>query len=151
MSLSIVNQDITTVTTGIVAHGVNCQGAMGSGVALAILRKWPIVYTRYMEIGASEELLATTHLISVDQDLYVANCYTQVFFGSDGKRYASLEAVDKCITDVVRHASLIELPVYLPKIASDLGGLDWDTEVCPVIQRINTEYPDVDITVCLFG
>lgn len=150
MSLSIVNKDITTVSEGIIAHGVNCQAAMGSGVALAILKKWPIIYDKYMEVGAGDDLLMTTHIIPVGPDLAVANCYTQVFFGGDGKRYASLEAVDKCIRDVVRYAQMIDLPVFLPKIASDLGGLDWETEVHPTITQINKDYPDVAITVCVF-
>jgi len=45
--ISIIKKDVTTVTKGVVAHGVNCQGAMGSGVAGAIRRKWPSVFIEY--------------------------------------------------------------------------------------------------------
>lgn len=151
MSVTFVNKDITAVTRGILAHGVNCKAVMGSGVALAIRHKWPIVYDRYIEVGADDELLGTTHIIPVSEGLFVANCYTQVGFGSDRSvKYADLEAVKKCIGDVLKWASIWDLPVYLPKIASDRGGLSWEEEVYPAIQELNTQYPEVEITVCLF-
>lgn len=39
--MRVIERDITTVEEGIVAHQVNCQGAIGAGVSGAICRKWP--------------------------------------------------------------------------------------------------------------
>ena len=36
-------EDITKATEQVIAHGCNCQGRMGAGVAKAIARKWPKV------------------------------------------------------------------------------------------------------------
>ena len=42
--MKYIVQDITTVEPpGIIAHGVNCQNIMGSGVAKALFQKWPLV------------------------------------------------------------------------------------------------------------
>lgn len=146
------NRDITTVTKGIVAHGVNCQGVMGSGVALYIKNKWPKAFERYVELGSGEQLLSTTQIVPVDQDLYVANCFTQVSFGNDRDvRYADVEAVQKCLSDVFRYASMVDAPIYLPKIASDRGGLSWEDEVYPIIETLNNEYNnELSVTICVF-
>lgn len=92
--------DVTAPTVGIIGHGVNCQGVMGSGVALTIRNKFPQAYEAYIEhcrdfLKDSEpyELLGTVQLVQVADDLYIANMFTQVGFGKDGKQYASLDGV----------------------------------------------------------
>ena len=45
--MDFIQKDITTERHGLIIHGVNCQGVMGSGVALAIRNKWPVVYDEY--------------------------------------------------------------------------------------------------------
>lgn len=142
-----VNQDITSVTHGLVVHGVNCMGAMNSGVALAIRTKWPEVYDIYKEMPVGNEMLGTTHMINLGQDLYVANCYTQFQFGYDGGKYADIEAVEKCLTDCFAFADIHQLPICSAKIASDRGGLDWTTEVEPIFKRLNSEYSDTPVTI----
>lgn len=148
MAVNYINKDITTIKEGIIAHGVNCQRRMGSGVAKAIKEKWPIVYERYMETPKGRDMLGTAHIINVDVNLFVANCYTQEFYGNDGKRYASIEAIDAALQAVFAYAEIMELPIYLPKIGAGLGGLDWETEVAPIIEQMNTRFPGTDTYIC---
>lgn len=96
MIIRNITGDVTAPIKGIIGHGVNCQGVMGSGVALAIRNKFPKVYTEYLALCARtkpEDLLGTTQLVKITDDLYVANMFTQLNFGGDGKVYASLDAV----------------------------------------------------------
>lgn len=147
--MDIINQDITTVDVGIVAHGVNCQRVMGSGVALAIRNRWPEVYEAYMNdpYGRGVQLIGRAQIVKVDDLLYVANCYTQVNFGRDGAQYASLDAIRFSLTDVMRVATDKHLPLYLPRIGCGLGGLKWDN-VRAVIEGLEEEFPLVAVTVC---
>lgn len=143
--LEIINRDLTTIEHGIICHGVNCQGKMGSGVANAIRNKWQFVYTQYKELcdaiaGPSSQLLGAAQILMVeDPDLYVANCFTQNFYGYEG-RYAELSAINQSIDYVHQQADALHLDVYLPKIGAGLGGLDWDMEVCPLIESINQRW-----------
>jgi len=132
-------KDITEAKSGIIAHGVNCQRAMGSGVALAIKTKWPIIYEMYM---TSTTCLGGADVIEVGDLLYVANCYTQKFYGS-GKRYASVDAIKSSLRTVFEYANTYNIDVNLPKIGSDRGGLDWETEVLPIITSLDEEFDDV--------
>lgn len=141
------NSDVTLATHGIIAHGVNCQGVMGSGVALAIRNKWPAVYDAYLANNRIPEemrgqLLGSCHIIRVGEDLWVANCYTQLNYGKDGTKYASVDAIRRSLGFVFSHANATGLPIHAPRIGAGLGGLDWDTEVLPVFEDLNSEYLD---------
>lgn len=145
--ISYLIKDITTVDRGMIAHGVNCQRAMGAGVAKAIKDKWPIIYQVYMAYPADPNMLGVHHWVAVGEDLYVANCYTQVFCGSNG-RYADPQAIYKSLFGVCTIAQEKKLPLYIPKIGAGLGGLSWTDEVEPVIKQLDEQFPDVDIYVC---
>ncbi len=144
-------KDITTVDCGIIAHGVNCQRKMGSGVAKAIRAKWPLVYEAYVKSPTGATMLGTAHLINLDRgtdSLFVANCYTQVFYGYGGGKYADAGAVRQTLMKVVNWADFYDLPAYLPRIGCGLGGLDWALDVEPALNKISEDFPRVDIWVC---
>lgn len=145
-----LKKDVTDVGLGIVAHGVNCQHAMGSGVAGAIRKKWPVVYDRFMAAPKGKTMLGTVDLIAVttDDSLFVANCYTQQFYGYGGGRYADPEAVKKAMQTTFRLADSLTLPLYMPKIGCGLGGLDWEADVLPIINYQTETYPRVEVFIC---
>lgn len=145
-------RDVTEVPRGIIAHGVNCQHAMGSGVALAIRKKWPIVYEHYMTGPQGLKALGRCVLINVDgsvrEDLFVANCYTQLNYGKDGAIYADRSAIRLSLSEVYRWADYYHLNVFMPKIGCGLGGLDWEHDVLPIIEELDNKYESVSTTVC---
>ena len=134
----LIEGDITDETSGLILHGVNTQAAMGSGVALAIKNKWPIIYSEYMKQGKGRHLLGSCHIINVEPGLYVANGYTQEFYGYDGKRYADPDAVRSVLYNAFKWCSENKIELKMPKIASARGGLDWPTEVVPLIEQYET-------------
>jgi len=147
--IEYVHKDITTVTMGVIAHGVNCQHAMGSGVAKAIKEKWPIVYDRYMNAPKGKAMLSSCHVINVGMgdELFVANCYTQVFYGKNG-RFADPKAIELSLWDAYAWADMYHLPLYIPKIGAGLGGLDWEKEVEPIIKFADSKWSRVNTYVC---
>lgn len=153
--IEYLKKDITTVEVGVIAHGVNCQGVMGSGVAGALRRKYPQIFTRYKNIcdlytKTPDWMLGMIDLVDIGGDeamLIVANCFTQENYGRDGKRYASADAVKKSINSAVQVAIAAGVPFYMPKIGCGLGGLSWETEVEPIIQEISDKH-SVTIYVC---
>lgn len=146
--ISIDRKDITTVTEGIVAHGCNCSGGFGSGVAGAVRRKWPEVYQAFSELTPSLELLGTFQPVLISPKLIVCNCFTQVHFGSDGKKYADAKAVEKALLEVYNLALSTGLHVYIPQIGCGLGGLSWLADVEPIIQKLDNQFSIVDTYVC---
>jgi O-acetyl-ADP-ribose deacetylase (regulator of RNase III) len=174
MAIEYIKKDITETTVGIIAHGVNCQGAMGSGVALAIMTKWPIIRESYMRIAPGKQNLGNVDFVDVDpfgllpkrydpersasgivdplgRDLVVANCFTQEFYGSGGRKYADPDAVAKCLDNVYAYADVFCLPVVMPQIGCGLAGLYWEADLVPIINQCDERYSRVDTTICLWG
>lgn len=123
--MKIIKKDITTVEgPAIILHGVNCQGRMGSGVAKALLDKWPVVRERYLKTASRDRVLGAIEPIEVEPDLWVLNGYTQENFGYDGEVYADLEAIGTCVENAINFANILNIgTLCLPWIGTGLGGL----------------------------
>jgi O-acetyl-ADP-ribose deacetylase (regulator of RNase III) len=140
--------DITTVEKGIVAHGVNAQFVMGSGVALAIRNKWPMVYEKYMwhkdRKGVMvKEILGKVLFVRISDALMIANCFTQKYYGNKpNTRYASPSAVRTALETCVRECNSRMLDLYMPRIGCGLGGLKWDDDVQPIVEKISQKLDD---------
>ena len=149
--MQYIVKDITTVTKGVVAHGVNCQGKMASGVAGAIRHKWPEAYEVYRKAPIGKGMLGSCILVTIETGrLFVANCYTQVFYGYGG-RFASPDAIRDSLARCFEWAGYFDVPLYMPKIGAGLGGLNWEREVEPIITKLNREYPSVEAYICVIG
>lgn len=135
--MQIHTGDILTVTSGIIVQQVNAQGVMASGVAKAIRDKYPIVFEEYSRYvgpayqqkdhgrGFLGDIIVTA--VTPDLGLLVVSIIGQQFFGRDGKRYTSYDALDTGFKEV---ASLIDdldssIDVHHPLIGAGLGGGDW--------------------------
>lgn len=145
--MNIIKKDITTVTEGVLINGVNCQQVMGSGVAKAYFTKWPQVREQYLIWGKNQVKLGKFDHVRIEQDkLYVANCWTQEYFGADGKMYADRDAILHSVTKAATFAKEKGLEIYTPWVGCGLGGLEQAIikETLEVIER----FTRVPITVC---
>jgi O-acetyl-ADP-ribose deacetylase (regulator of RNase III) len=136
VSLSVIEKDITTVGHGVILHGCNMQKAYRSGVAGAIRKKWPVAYESFMAVPSDRLFLGNVDRVKIDPSLWIFNCFTQKYYGRDGKRYASLDGIRAAVEKGLIFATSCDLPVFMPKIGCGLGGLDWVTEVEPIIEEL---------------
>lgn len=145
-------KDITTVERGIVLHGVNCQGVMGSGVAAAIRSKWPKVYNDYVDFTTkTARLLGRINPVHISDELHVINCFNQVYYGRDPEvKYADPAAIASCLEEVGSIVNLLQLPVYMPRIGCGLGGLNWENDVLIQVEWAVGKFfpPDQNVIVC---
>lgn len=146
--------DLFSVTEGLIAHGVNCQGVMGSGVAKIVREKYPHVFDQYFKrtvtANTSSCLLGTVQFVSTsDKDIFtgpslvIANCFTQDFYGTN-KRHVNYEAVAKCFEVLnLRSKLYTDKLINIPKIGAGLGGGDWNV----IESIIKSECKDIDVVV----
>lgn len=144
--LRMYNRDITENDSGLILHGCNCQGGFGSGVAGAIREAWPAVYEAFVENGTGAELLGTFQPVQLTDDLVVGNCYTQEFYGSDGKRYASPEAIQSALEAAFGYAAEHDLVIKTSMIGTGLGGL----RVSEFMDILNELYENNDVSVEIY-
>lgn len=124
----IINGDITRITdNGILVQQVNCKGAMGAGVALAILKRWPIVRTQYLAYCKSHTpsyLFGKIQYVSVTPKLSVANSFSQLSYGTYKKQTDETCLVNN-IKRIVKDNPTKD--IYVPyKIGCGLAGGNWE-------------------------
>ena len=115
--------NLLDVTEGIILHGCNAQGVMGSGVALAIKQAYPEAYQEYLN---DSMILGFISDYWVNYDLVIINGITQEFYGRDGKRYVNYKAICDVFTQAVSMGRLYGFTLNFPKIGAGLGGGDWN-------------------------
>ena len=143
--VTVVKGDLLEAKETIIAHQVNCQKRMNSGVAKAIREKYPIVFERYEE---TKPKLGMVDFICEGEktgEHYIANMYAQDRYGYDGKQYTDYDAFRECCQTIAKLCRIIKSnTVAMPyKIGSDRGGADWDK----IMDILLEEFTDIDLTL----
>lgn len=112
----------------IIAHQVNCRGAMGAGVAKAIKVKYFGVYDIYRKRCAKDgiTLMGTTQFVSTPDKTIIANCFAQREFGA-GRQQTDYDAFRSCMRQLCDFAEKKGAPrIAMPyRIGCGLAGGDW--------------------------
>lgn len=108
-----------------IAHGVNCRGVMGAGIAAQFKARYPRMYASYRRRclrGAMfpGEILPWQH----DDGTLIFNLATQYEPGPDAKPWMITAAVGQMITEAVTDFRITE--IGLPMIGCGIGGLTQD-------------------------
>jgi O-acetyl-ADP-ribose deacetylase (regulator of RNase III) len=144
--LKEVNGDVFDSDADYIAHGVNCQGVMGAGVARIIRDAWPEVFADYETLchrfAHQPEILLGGVLPSTitGSPLIILNAFTQLA-PMTSRRAVNYNSVALCFEKINKLCA--GKTVAMPRIGAGLAGGDWD--IIRVI--VEKSAPDVDITV----
>lgn len=155
--VTVVKGNLLDATEKVIAHQVNCQRKMNSGVAKAIREKWSIVFQQYLQVEPKLGLTDFVYDFGLTDGHIIANMYAQDNYGYDGNQYTNYDAFRQCCKNIVEkcrfyrnldlssiHPSGEEYSVAMPyKIASDRGGADWDK----IMDILLEEFTDIDLTL----
>lgn len=141
---------------GILVHGCNAQGVMGSGIAGQIRMQYPQVFEDYRHDYDKKGLqLGEVIFTDIDsgQGLYVASAITQDRYGQDGKKYVSYKAVHDAFIVIAQEAADRGLSVHYPQIGAGLAGGDWATiQTCidAAFARVERDHGEIERTLWIF-
>jgi O-acetyl-ADP-ribose deacetylase (regulator of RNase III) len=128
--------DIFSTTLPAIGHGVNTYGVMGAGIAKFIALKFPAVLEPYKAACRSRELVpGGFQAVKVEEnpDFHIFNLASQQKPGADARE----EWVESSFEAAVAYAKGNGFAGFaVPRIGSKIGGLNWHTEVKPIIERI---------------
>jgi Predicted phosphatase homologous to the C-terminal domain of histone macroH2A1 len=132
--------DLLRVPNGIIVHGCNAKGVMGSGVAKQIRATWPGCYAVYRkEYERAGLKVGDVIFYKVHDHLLIANAITQETFGRNPNVvYVDYDGVRSCFEKIAVMARWKELPVHFPLIGCGLANGSWDV----VSQIIDDAVPD---------
>ena len=127
-----------------ILHGVNVQGVMGAGFALALRKAMPDAGAVYF-VACRDHALQPGGIVAWrategSPRPSVIHCATQEFYGSRGRAriewlQASLQAA-RIWMDTNGITS-----VAMPRIGTGLGGLSWEDAVLPALDGIFGAWP----------
>lgn len=131
----ILKGDLLKTPFEIIAHQVNCQGKMASGVAKQIREKFPDVYSFYMaiiKIEGAEKMLGRGQVV-LTQSTAIFNIFGQYDYGYDGKKYTSYQALKSGFIEAIKFyreacdlSEDYKFRIAIPyKIGCDRGGGNW--------------------------
>lgn len=136
--------DLFQAPENILAHGCNCAGGFGSGIAGQIAIKYPMARFEYMKKYENEGWVLGDVQFSPQSDKkIIANCATQQKFFPRNVCHADYDAIRKALTEVKNVAKAAGSSIAMPKIGAGLAGGDWN-----IIKNILDEvFDDYDVTV----
>lgn len=127
-----------------IAHCCNCQGVMGSGIALSIKQDLSGAYLSYKQYESAHGLtLGTVSTWSGIWNLHAQNLYKSA--GAVSERFVDYEALAQCLERVrgnIPNDTKIGFPF---KMGADRAGGDWN-----VIEAIIVSvFKDTDVEVVI--
>lgn len=123
-------------------HGVNCKGMMGSGIAKIIRHDHPEIFAPYKEACNNKTLKAGGMLpLTMDDGTVIFNLASQHFPGANAKYTFVSKSVEATFEYCVQNSFS---GFALPRIASDIGGLEWKN-VVEIIKVLAAKYPSVTV------
>lgn len=126
MAIELINKDILQSGCDIIAHGVNCVGGFGSGIAAQIAQQHPYVKKQYLayhknvgwELGDIQFVYTKSKLI--------ANCATQKEYMPRDVIHANYHAIERICKKLRYRCKDEDMTLAMPKIGCGLAGGDWN-------------------------
>lgn len=124
------------------AHGVNCKGVMGAGIAKEFKRRYPTNFKFYQTIceRSDPDRLLGSAWCYPRSDRVIYNCFTQEKPGPFAKPLYVYIALGEVVENMTKFGLK---SIAMPRIGCGLGGLKW-VDVKPIIERM---FGDSDIDV----
>lgn len=155
MSVTIVRGDLLEADAQYICHQVNCQGAMGAGIAKQIADKWPYVkkeYTRYCDAALNRhDLLGRIQMVAANgghqnsTDPIIVNIFGQEYYGRSGV-YTDTSALIRAfrkLNDVLRQKGRRMTVAFPHGFGCGLAGGDWSE-----VEELIVKYlPDCDVVI----
>lgn len=128
--------DLLDINEGVIVHQCNTKGIMGKGIAHFLDKKYPGLEKSTQEYVSeceqnNHKIFETTYLHIVNNDLIIANCFSEIGMCSNRKpgdpANTSYDAVIKCFDYVKNNFAFLGRKVYIPfKYGCGLAGGNWD-------------------------
>lgn len=147
--ITYVTGDLFT-TPGLyaLAHGVNCVGVMGKGIAAQFKARWPAMHWEYQRVCRRGDLApGGIHVWRMGGRPKVYNLATQKGLGAQ----ASLVAIREAMVKMLQHAEANGVKrIGMPRVGCGIGGLAW-ADVGLVIADVAQRSPVEIVAVSLPG
>ncbi|OJF94697.1 macro domain-containing protein [Alkalibacterium sp. 20] len=141
--LLYVKQDIFESPAQVIVNTVNTVGVMGKGIAKKYKQLYPDMYKQYREYCEQGLLDIGKLWLYKDENKWILNFPTKKHWRNPSK----IDYIEKGLKKFV--STYEEKGIYsisFPQLGTGNGGLDWETEVKPLVDKYLKNLP-IDIFV----
>ena len=144
MIIEITHEDgLFAIPLPAYAHGVNCGGVMGAGIAAEFRRRYSSMFTEYNHRCCLGLIRPGDIMTWAAPDAWVYNLATQDRPGPD----ATLSAVYASAVRALVDARLRGIPrIGMPRIGCGIGGLTWE-DVRSQLLAASVHAPAVELVI----
>ncbi len=132
MSVQFLAGDLFLSNAQTLAHGCNCKGRMGAGIARDLKAVHPEMFKEYRRRCHKGEFRPGGHYLYKESPPWALNLATQDTTGG-----ARIEFVERCFEDFVGYYEEEGITsLAMPRIGSGLGGLEWEdvkAQICEIL------------------
>lgn len=115
--------DLFTSGFPAIGHGVNTEGAMASGIAVAFKNRFPVMHDEYMRLCETDQFKPGTTWVAEEAGHVIFNIASQQKPGAN----ATYELLRHGVCDALQQADKLHIEdLALPKIGCGVGGLEWE-------------------------
>ncbi len=153
MGVRLIRGNLLDSDAKYICQQVNCQGAMGAGLAKQIAEKWPNVKREYVKFCDSkkqkQDLLGDIQLVAANGGLQkkgdplIVNIFGQFYYGHDGvyTDYSALIRAFRKMNQLYKGERL----AFPYGFGCGLAGGEWQD-----VEELIVKYlPDCDVTIYL--
>jgi O-acetyl-ADP-ribose deacetylase (regulator of RNase III) len=123
------------------AHGCNCQGSMGAGIATGFRDRYPAMYAEYRRKCKAEPRefnLGDAFLWKAEDRPWVFNLGTQEGVWRARASYEAIEAALRSMREQADREGVASIAV--PRVGAGYGGLSW-RKVRAVVEKAFADWP----------
>lgn len=130
---SVLDSDAQTVV-----NTVNTEGVMGKGIAAVYKRRYPRMYKRYRELCKAGKFKVGQLWLWKENGQWILNFPTKTTWRRPSE-VSYIEAGLRKFVDTYEERGITE--ISFPRLGCGNGGLDWETQVRPVMERYLSRLP----------
>lgn len=136
--ISYIKGNLFTSNAKILVNTVNTVGVMGKGIAADFKRIYPKMFEEYRFRCESKKLDIGNLFLYKTPNKWILNFPTKRHWKSPSK----LEYIEEGLKKLVAQANELQLnDIAMPKLGCGNGGLDWETQVKPLVEKYLKKSP----------
>lgn len=136
--INYIKGNLFTSNSKILVNTVNTVGVMGKGIASDFKRIYPKMFEEYKALCDAKKFDIGELFLYKTQNKWILNFPTKKHWKSPSK----LEYIEKGLIGLINKANELKLnDIAMPKLGCGNGGLDWETQVKPLVEKYLKKSP----------